>query len=47
MANCDFYATPADHRHLLHWLFEEGTCRVFELSSDFEQPLKEFRVDAR
>ena len=27
----------------MHWLFAEGTCRVFELSSDFERPLKEFR----
>lgn len=44
MPNCDFYATLNDHKQLLHWLFEEGTCRVFELSSDFEQPLKEFRT---
>lgn len=43
MPNCDFYATPEDHERLLHWLFAEGTCRVFELSSDFEKPLKEFR----
>ena len=42
MPNCDFYATPDDHEHLLHWLFEEGACKVFELSSDFEQPLREF-----
>lgn len=27
----------------MHWLFAEATCKVFELSSDFEQPLKEFR----
>jgi hypothetical protein len=43
MPNCNFYATPKDHEVLLHWLFEEATCRVFELASDFEQPLKEFR----
>lgn len=43
MPNCDFYAIPEDHERLLHWLFGEGACRVFELSSDFEQPLKEFR----
>lgn len=42
MPNCDFYAGAADHEQLLHWLFAEGTCKVFELSSDFEQPLKEF-----
>jgi hypothetical protein len=42
MPNCDFYATPEDHEQLLHWLFSENTCRAFELSSDFEQPLKEF-----
>lgn len=44
MPNCDFYATIEDHAPLLHWLFAEDTCRVFELSSDFEQPLKEFRT---
>lgn len=42
MPNCDFYATPEDHEVLLHCLFTESACRVFELSSDFEQPLKEF-----
>lgn len=41
--NCDFYGGPADHEQLMHWLFAEGTCKVFELSSDFERPLREFR----
>ncbi len=44
MPNCDFYAVRQDHEQLLDWLFQEGTCRVFELASDFEQPLKEFRA---
>ncbi len=43
MPNCDFYGTLDDHRQLLNWLFTEGTCRVFELASDFERPLKEFK----
>jgi hypothetical protein len=43
MPNCDFYATPQDHLPLLDWLFAEGTCKVFELSSAFDAPLKEFR----
>lgn len=44
MPNCDFYGTPHDHEQLLNWLFNEGTCRVYELSSEFEQPLKEFKT---
>ncbi|MYM66778.1 hypothetical protein GTP45_08050 [Pseudoduganella sp. FT55W] len=42
MPNCDFYATAQDHAPLLDWLFADGMCRVFELSSQFEAPLKEF-----
>ncbi|NVD97584.1 hypothetical protein [Massilia sp. BJB1822] len=42
MPNCDFYATEQDHAQFLNWLFAEGTCRVFELSSQFEEQLKEF-----
>jgi hypothetical protein len=42
MPNCDFYATEQDHSQLLNWLFAEDTCRVFELSSQFEAQLKEF-----
>lgn len=42
MPNCDFYATPEDHAELLSWLFAEATCHVYELASDFEQPLKRF-----
>ena len=43
MPNCDFYATVEDHEGLLSWLFSEATCRVFELSSDFELPLRQFQ----
>jgi hypothetical protein len=42
MPNCDFYATPGDHEPLLDWLFDEATCHVYELASEFEQPLKRF-----
>jgi len=42
MPNCDFYATPQDQAPLLDWLFAECTCKVFELSSQFDRPLKEF-----
>jgi hypothetical protein len=42
MPNCDFYATPQDQTPLLDWIFAEGACKVFELSSQFDTPLKEF-----
>jgi hypothetical protein len=42
MPNCDFYATPEDHEHLLIWLFTDAACHVYELASDFEKPLKRF-----
>ena len=46
MPNCDFYATKEDHEGLLTWLFAEESCDVYELASDFEQPLKCFRSAA-
>jgi hypothetical protein len=46
MPNCDFYATPQDQEGLLTWLFAEESCEVYELYSDFEQPLKRFRSAA-
>jgi hypothetical protein len=46
MPNCDFYATKEDHESLLSWLFAEETCDVYELESDFEQPLKRFHSAA-
>jgi hypothetical protein len=42
MPNCDFYATVEDHEVLLSWLFSEATCHVYELASDFGQPLQRF-----
>ena len=42
MPNCDFYATPEDYGPLLDWLFADDVCHVYELSSDFEQPLRRF-----
>jgi hypothetical protein len=44
MPNCDFYAVEEDHKQLLDWLLDEGTCRVFELYSEFEKPLREFQT---
>jgi hypothetical protein len=43
MPNCDFYGTLDDHREVLSWLFSEGTCDVYELSSEFEKPLAQFK----
>lgn len=42
MPNCDFYATLEDHGPILRWLFDEGTCQIYEIASDYEQPLKQF-----
>jgi hypothetical protein len=44
MPNCDYYATIEDHREVLDFLFEDGACDIFELSSDFEQPLRKFEA---
>ncbi|WP_431110406.1 hypothetical protein [Variovorax paradoxus] len=46
MPNCDFYATKEDHEGLLTWLFAQESCDVYELASDFGQPLKCFRSAA-
>ena len=46
MPNCDFYATPEDHEPLLAWLFADAACHVYEISSDYEQPLKRFESPA-
>lgn len=43
MPNCDFYGVRSDHEQLLAWLFREGTCEVYELGSDDERPLRQFR----
>lgn len=42
MPNCDFYATIDDHRLILDWLFSTDLVDVYELSSDFEKPLRKF-----
>ena len=43
MPNCDFYAVPEDHKHILNWLFASKACMIYELASQFEKPLREFR----
>ena len=42
MPNCDFYGALEDHKLILDFLFEENECEIYELSSDFEKPLKQF-----
>lgn len=42
MPNCDFYADLSDHEALLNWLFAEESCEIYELASNFEQPLQRF-----
>lgn len=42
MPNCDWYGTPADNRPILDFVFNEGTCDVYELNSKLEKPLKKF-----
>jgi hypothetical protein len=44
MPNCDFYATPDDHRGILEWIFADGSCEVYELASEFEKPLRCFKT---
>jgi hypothetical protein len=46
MPNCDFYGTPEDHEHVLNWLFADAACHVYELASEFEEPLKRFESAA-
>ncbi len=42
MPNCDFYGTIDDHAAILEWLFDEGTCEVYELYSAYDALLKRF-----
>ena len=42
MPNCDWYGTKDDHAQILDFLFDSNTCEVYELSSDFDKPLKLF-----
>lgn len=44
MPNCDFYGVPSDHELILSWLFSDNSCRIYELASDFEKPLREFQA---
>lgn len=43
MPNCDFYAAGDDHRLIIEFVLAETSCRVFELSSEANEKLKEFR----
>jgi hypothetical protein len=43
MPNCDFYAADDDHRLIIEFVLAETSCRVFELSSEANEKLREFR----
>lgn len=42
MPHCSFFGIPDDHAVLLKWLFDEGTCHVYESDSDPGRPLGRF-----
>jgi hypothetical protein len=44
MPNCDFLAAGPDHRAVLEFVLGQADCRVYELYSEFDQPLFEFRT---
>jgi hypothetical protein len=43
MPNCDFYAAGDDHRLIIEFVLAETSCRIFELSSEANKKLREFR----
>lgn len=43
MPNCDFYATGDDHRKILEFLFGRADCDIFELASEYDKSLVQFR----
>src|SRR5262245_28966182 len=43
MPNCDFLAAGPDHKTILQFVVSELDCRVYELTSEHNQSLKEFR----
>jgi hypothetical protein len=43
MPNRDFFALGEDQRQVLEYVFTEGACRVYELSSPFDRELAEFK----
>lgn len=43
MPNCDFFACGDDHRLILDHLFSTMPGRIFELASEFETEIAEFR----
>ncbi len=43
MSNCDFYAVGNDLVNILEFTFTNLDCRVFELSSGFDEQLCEFK----
>ena len=43
MPNIDFYAAGADFISILHYVFEQSGCRVFENASPFGEDIAEFK----
>ena len=43
MPNCDFYAVDGDLKRIVEFVFHELDCRVFELSSEPDKELREFK----
>ena len=44
MPNCDWFGTQADHVPILDFLFNENECEVYELASEFGQPLNNLKT---
>jgi hypothetical protein len=42
MPNCDFYAAGNDYQLIIEFILKETSCRIFELSSKPNAPLREF-----
>lgn len=43
MANLDFYALADDHRALIEFLFAETDVVIYEVASEFDRELRQFR----
>lgn len=43
MASLDFFAVREDHKEILDYVFDQTDARCFELYSEFDQDLREFR----
>jgi hypothetical protein len=44
MPNCDFFAAGPDHRAVLEFVLSQKNSRIYELGSEFDEDLCEFRT---